>query len=100
MTPEGRVKAQVKKLLDARKPLLWYYMPVPLYNRGIPDIVGVYRGVLFAIETKAGNNQPTAIQRHVMREMAFAGAKVLVVNEKNVEAVAQMLDEICAGVGA
>lgn len=100
MTPEGRVKAQVKHLLDARKPLLWYYMPVPLYNRGIPDIVGVYRGVLFAIETKAGNNKPTAIQNKVMRGIEYAGGRVLVVNEKNVDAVNQVLDEICAGVGA
>lgn len=90
----------MKHLLDARKPLLWYYMPVPLYNRGIPDIIGVYRGILFAIETKAGNNKPTAIQNKVMRDMAFAGARVLVVNEKSVDAVSQMLDEICAGVGA
>lgn len=94
MTPEGRVKAQVKKILDARKPALWYYMPIPMYNRGIPDIIGVYQGVLFAIETKAGNNTPTALQKKALQSIERAGGHALVVNEQNISDVDSLLDEI------
>lgn len=100
MTPEGRVKAQVKKILDARKPALWYYMPIPMYNRGIPDIIGVYQGVLFAIETKAGTNTPTALQKKALQSIERAGGHALVVNEQNMDAVDSMLDKISVVCGA
>lgn len=69
MTPEGKVKEDVHAILKStglvktgvRKHLRpspttgWYYMPVQngMGVTGIPDFIGHYRSVFFAIETKA-----------------------------------------------
>lgn len=55
MTPEGEVKAEVKKFLAALGADCWYYMPVPMGygRRGVKDFIGAYKGKAFAIETKA-----------------------------------------------
>ena len=55
MTPEGKVKSAIKKYLDSLAPNCWYFMPIMMgYGRkGIPDIVGCYKGKFFAIEVKA-----------------------------------------------
>lgn len=52
-TPEGKLKKEVKAYL--KKKGAWFYMPVQngMGEVGIPDIVGCYRGLFFAIETKA-----------------------------------------------
>ena len=53
-TPEGNVKAAVKGYLRTL-PDCWWFMPAAHgYGvNGIPDFVGCYKGVFFAIETKA-----------------------------------------------
>ena len=53
-TPEGRVKATIKKYL-ATLPFCWWYMPVSngMGRMGIPDFIVCYRGVFIGIETKA-----------------------------------------------
>lgn len=52
-TPEGRVKAAVKKVLDEYG--VWYYMPVQngMGVTGIPDFVCCWNGWFIGIETKA-----------------------------------------------
>jgi hypothetical protein len=71
MTPEGRVKNQVRKRLEhhglvihtkaqhGRGDLVGsFFMPVagPFSVHGIHDFVGCWRGVFFSIETKAPDN--------------------------------------------
>ena len=63
MTPEGRVKQDVKDFLESLKPLAWYYMPVPMGygKRGVPDFIICYRGFFLAPETKrvkGGESKP------------------------------------------
>lgn len=55
MTPEGKVKAEIKKYLDSLGEDCWYFMPMMMgYGRkGIPDIVGCIGGSFFGIEVKA-----------------------------------------------
>lgn len=55
MTPEGKVKKEIKAFLDSLGYECWYFMPSMMgYGRkGIPDIVGCYKGRFFAIEVKA-----------------------------------------------
>lgn len=76
MTPEGRVKAAVRKALeshgllhltDAQKGTApniegFFFMPVagPYSVHGIHDFVGCWRGVMFSIETKAPDNPQDA----------------------------------------
>jgi len=67
MTPEGKVKAEIKKVLAEYK--CWYFMPsMNGYGRaGIPDFIGCYNGVFFAIEAKSANGKLTPNQE---REIA------------------------------
>lgn len=79
MTPEGRIKEQVKKLLKAHK--VYYHMPVQ-NGMGAPslDFICCHCGQYIAIETKAPGKKPTARQEITMNEIAFAGGFVFVVS--------------------
>lgn len=83
MTPEGKVKAKVKKRLDAWG--AWYFMPVAgvMGRIGIPDFIGCLGGKFFAIETKSGTAKPTRIQAATLAAIQNAGGIALVVNETN-----------------
>ena len=82
MTPEGKVKAECKKVLDALKPDCWYFMPVSsgMGRHGIADFVGCYKGMMFTIETKAvGKGRPTTLQQLMMDTVNRAGGLAVVV---------------------
>lgn len=83
LTPEGRVKAAVKKWLVARK--IWYYMPVQngMGQVGIPDFICCWDGRFLAIETKAPGKakQTTANQDRVLAELRVAGATAIVIDD-------------------
>lgn len=85
MTPEGRVKAKVKRILDALG--CWHFSPQSgIYGvSGIPDLVGCYKGKFFAIECKAGKNTTTALQDKAIEQIRAAGGVAIVVNETNVD---------------
>lgn len=93
VTPEGKVKDSIKKIID-KYPSAWYFMPIPAYHRGIPDFIGVYRGIFFAIEAKAGKGKLTALQRLVKTSISNTRGIYLVVNEENVADVDRMLHQI------
>lgn len=59
-TPEGTVKDAIKKLLDAEKPDLYYFMPVQggFGKRGL-DFFGCYKGRFIAIEVKRPGGKET-----------------------------------------
>lgn len=94
MTPEAKVKKKVVDVL--KKNGAYYFFPATGgYGRsGVPDIVGCYRGVFFAIECKAGANKPTALQEAEMRKIREASGITLVVNEDNIEDVVILLRDI------
>lgn len=81
MTPEGKVKKQVKDLLD-KTPGCWYFMPATYgYGRsGTPDIIGCHCERFFAIECKANGNKPTALQEAAMEKIRVAGGIAVVVD--------------------
>ena len=95
LTPEGKLKAQVKKLLDEsgfwragswmpkNDVRGWYYMPVQngMGTVGIPDFVGCDCGKFFCIETKAPGGKLTANQEQRIKEIKAAGGIALVVND-------------------
>lgn len=83
MTPESKVKEKVKKLLDSYKPRLWYCMPAArVYGKsGVPDFIGVFHGLFFAVETKARNNKPTAMQLMQMGRIEQAQGDTFVITE-------------------
>jgi Holliday junction resolvase len=94
MTPEAKVKKKVVDVL--KKGGAYYFFPATGgYGRsGVPDIVGCYRGVFFAIECKAGTNKPTALQEAEMRKIREANGFTLVVNEDNIYDVEILLRDI------
>lgn len=61
MTPEGKVKAKIKEYLDSLGEDCWHFNPMMMgYGRkGIPDIVGCYKGHMFAVEIKAPGKKHT-----------------------------------------
>jgi Holliday junction resolvase len=72
-TPEGKVKADLKKILDGLG--AYYFFPATGgYGRsGVPDVVGVVEGKFFAIECKAPGKKPTALQIREMKNIRKAG---------------------------
>lgn len=81
MTPEGRIKKQIKKILDNHVPNLYYYMPVPGgFGRQTLDYLGFYYGRGFAIEAKQPGGKPTPRQEQSIAEIRAAGAAVFVID--------------------
>lgn len=83
-TPEAKVKAAIKKLLDEHN--IYYFMPATGgYGRsGVPDFVGCARGRFFSIEAKAGKAKPTALQMREMAKIKAGGGLAFVINEDTV----------------
>lgn len=81
MTPEGRVKAIVKKYL--REIGAYYYMPVQngMGVVGVPDFIVCLGGRFIAIETKAPGKEATvtANQQRQMDAIKKAGGDAYVV---------------------
>lgn len=84
-TPEGKVKNQVKKILDTHQ--AYYFMPATggFGRSGVPDIVGCLHGVFFSIECKAGKGIPTALQEREIRNIRNAGGYAWVISEENLD---------------
>lgn len=81
MTPEGRVKNDIRKFLKS-VPDCWFFMPIggPFSAHGVPDIVGTVGGRFFAIECKAPgkHNNVTANQERVIGLINGAGGLAFV----------------------
>lgn len=92
LTPEGKVKARLRRLLEINK--VYHFMPATGgYGRsGVPDIVGCYKGFFFAIECKAGDKRPTALQEKELERIRDAGGQVFVINETNEKDVENWLN--------
>ena len=92
MTPEGKVKADIKALLNSLAPECWYFSPVMMgYGRkGIPDLIGCYLGYFFAIEVKAPGKVHNTTPWQDKECYAIAQAKGAVLVVDSVEAVQQM----------
>ena len=91
MTPERRVKTQVRKVLD--KLGAYYVMPVTggYGNSGAPDFLVCLRGRFIGIECKAGKNTTTPLQEKNLRQVERSGGIALVVNDENVGVFEEIL---------
>jgi hypothetical protein len=85
MTPESKVKARVRKILDERN--VYYLMPVTsgYGNSGAPDFLVCYRGKFMGIECKAGRGKPTELQLDNLKRIEESGGIQLIINESNIE---------------
>ena len=92
MTPEGKTKKDIKKILDAYKPDLWYFMPVNKHTRGIPDFVGCYKGKFFSIEAKSFNGTVTELQSDTINTIKKAGGTALVIRDADLPTLRAWLE--------
>jgi hypothetical protein len=81
VTPEGRVKAAVNKLL-AKYKRVYRFMPVQYgYGESTLDFLICVNGNFLAIETKTKGKKPTARQRQVIEKITAAGGTALVIDD-------------------
>jgi hypothetical protein len=94
MTPEAKVKKQVKAILDEFG--VYYFSPQMggYGSSGVPDLVGCYHGFFFAIECKAGNNTTTKLQDAQLHKIEARGGCTLVVNEVNIDSVRMLMKDL------
>jgi hypothetical protein len=90
-TPEKKVKDKCVKLLKAYD--AYYFFPATHgYGRsGVPDIICCIAGKFVAIECKAGDNKPTALQEKEMADIRKQGGIAIVVNEDNLTLLGSIL---------
>jgi Holliday junction resolvase len=90
-TPESKVKAQLRKKLDALG--IYHFMPPAngFGRAGIPDIIGCYNGQFVAFECKAGKGKTTALQEREIGRIQSAKGWAFVISELNVDHVEELL---------
>ena len=54
---------------------------------GVPDIIACFKSHFIAIEAKAGNNKPTALQEREISKIQLCGGHALVINEGNLDSL-------------
>ena len=91
MTPEAKVKAKVRKLLQEVG--AYYAMPLTggYGNSGVPDFLICKDGKFYGIECKANGGKPTALQLKHHDDIRKAGGIALIVDETNVETLRKEL---------
>ena len=91
MTPEGRVKKEIKAWL-ALQPNCWHFMPIggPYTTHGIPDIIGCINGLFFAIEVKAPGKELNTTPNQKAQLARIRGAKGMSMVASNVVDVKEM----------
>lgn len=89
MTPEGKVKAKVKKALLQLGTDCWRFMPVQTgYGAPALDFLLSVRGRFVAIETKAPGKKLTPQQESTKADIEAAGGIVLIVWDEDTLAIA------------
>lgn len=95
MTPEGKTKAAVKRLLSKYKIYGWWPVPCGYGENGL-DFVGCFWGLFFAIETKAPGKKPTRRQAHIIERIKASGGAVFVVDgDESLKVLEDYLNSRC-----
>lgn len=80
MTPEGKIKAAINKVL-ASYPDSYSFMPVPYgYGTSTVDYLICHYGLFIGIEAKAPGQHPTARQRQIIYQIRTAGGEAFVID--------------------
>ena len=93
-TPEKKVKDKVVKLLKQYG--VYYFFPAThgFGRSGVPDVICCALGKFIAIECKAGNNKPTALQQREIEAINQVGGVTFVINEDNLTMLGDFLKEL------
>lgn len=90
-TPEAKVKAKIKAILKEHN--VYYAMPIGTGygNSGVPDFLCCVNGYFVAIEAKAGNGKPTALQQKNLDQISKAEGFAMVVRENNLDTLKELI---------
>lgn len=95
LTPEGKVKQKVTKMLKQYK--LWFFSPAAngMGRAGIPDIIAIVAGQFVSIEAKADKTKkPTMLQAQCGRQIIDAGGQwFLVYDDQSLAVVEQYIQK-------
>lgn len=91
MTPEGKVKLAVRKILDDLR--IYHFSPfmAGMGRAGVPDIIACYNGQFLGIECKAGKGKTTALQARELDAICAAGGFAFVAREDNLKLLKERL---------
>ena len=91
MTPEAKVKLNVRKILDELG--IYYFLPASNgYGRaGIPDIIFCAVRLFGSIECKAGRGKLSALQERELAAIEKAGGFTFVARETNLPELKEAL---------
>lgn len=91
MTPEAKVKKQIRAILEAEG--VYYAMPMGTGygNSGVPDFLCCVAGKFMAIEAKAGKGRTTALQDAHIQRITIAQGVAMVINEQNIDSLTPLL---------
>lgn len=93
MTPEGKIKAAVSKVIKNYGSDIYKFMPVPSgFGPSSLDYILCIRGKFVAVETKKPGGKVTPRQGMTIRTIVDAGGKVFVID--SVEAIAEFIEFI------
>lgn len=94
-TPEAKVKAKIRKLLQEYG--VYYAMPIGTGygNSGVPDFLCCVPpdGRFLAIEAKAGTGKTTALQEKNLSDIRKVGGGAVVINEDAIDELKGILHE-------
>ena len=78
--PETKLKNRLMKKLETIPHSWWMKVHgSPMQTRGVPDIIGCAGGLFVGIELKAGDNDPTTMQRFQLDKIKRARGWTFVV---------------------
>lgn len=101
LTPEGKVKQKVSKVLKQYK--LWFFYPAAngMGRAGIPDIIAIVAGQFVGIEVKADKTKkPTMLQQQCGRQIIDAGGQwFLVYDDQSLAVVEQYIHKVMHDAG-
>lgn len=94
-TPENKVKAEVKKIIDKYGAQIDSYWPVPAgYGESHLDCILCVNGKFVAIETKAPGKKPTPRQKYRIEKTHLAGGIAVVIDGTTATTTYNQLDNM------
>lgn len=97
MKPEVKVKMAINKMVKKYKGKVTNPIMEGMGQNGTHDKLVCINGFFLSIEAKAGNNKPSPLQCSYGKEVYEAGGIAIVVNEKNLEDLEEVLKALVSG---
>ena len=94
MTPEGRVKARLRRALKPYKDRIFSFpiMPTPYTVAGLPDYFILLKGKTIGVEVKSPTGRLTPSQKRMRETLTERGSMYFVVRDK--ETIQDLIDTL------